>query len=104
MKIKEKGLPGRTKKAPPTRKGFNAFNLKETGKERAKKPEPQEKPEIFLEFMGKRLKVNQEDGGSVVETDVPFTKGASLKFSGCGGDVRFAEIKVCFIRFYHLYA
>ncbi|KAF8513526.1 hypothetical protein JB92DRAFT_3083175 [Gautieria morchelliformis] len=103
MKIKEKGLTGKAKRGPPIRKGFNAFELNETGKEWKKKPQPQEKLgekpesrenlEIFLEFMGTRLKVNQEDGGSVAESEVPFTKGASLQFRGCGGNVLYAEVK-----------
>lgn len=102
MKIKEKGLTGKAAQfnrsgGLPTRKGFNAFSLKDKAKDKGKKSEPREKPEIFLEFMGTRLKVNQEDGGSIVEADVPFIKGASLKFTGCGGDVNFTAVKVCFI-------
>ena len=102
MKIKEKGLTGKAAQfnksgGLPTRKGFNAFNLQDKAKDKGKKPEPQEKPEIYLEFMGTRLKVNQEDGGSVVEADVPFTKGATLMFKGCGGDVRYLEVKVRFV-------
>lgn len=54
----------------------------------------EEKPDIYLEFMGTRLKVNEENGGSVDESEIPYVKGASLKFTGCDGDVRFAEVKV----------
>ena len=49
---------------------------------------------MFLEFMGMLVKVNQEDGGSLIEGDVPFIKGTSLKFTGCGGGVDFSKIKV----------
>jgi lupus La protein len=100
MKIKEKGLTGRAAqyKKDTAKKGFNAFRLDAKSKEKLKEPETQDRdndrPEIYLEFMGARLKVNQEDGGSVTEADVPFTKGASLKFEGCGGDVKFSGIRV----------
>lgn len=98
MKIKEKGLSGKaaelTKGNASARRGFNAFKEEKGGK--GKKPsEDEEKPEIYLEFLGVRLKVNQENGGSVDENEIPFIKGASLKFIGCGGDVKYTEVKVC---------
>ena len=100
MKIKEKGLTGKAaqyKRASiTTKKGFNAFKLDEKAKAPGKqKIEAQDRPDIYLEFMGTRLKVNQDDGGSVVEADIPFTKGASLKFNGCDGNLKFSDIKVC---------
>ena len=100
MKIKEKGLSGQAAKAhklyaPVTKKGFNAFNLKDSkDKAKGQNLKKQEKPDIFLEFMGKRLKVNEEDGGSVLEAEIPFTKGATLKFVGCGNEATFSDIKV----------
>ncbi|GJJ12621.1 hypothetical protein Clacol_006864 [Clathrus columnatus] len=91
MKIKEKGLTGKAAQINRgSRKGFNAFDENDKDK---KKPAAEENPEIYLEFMGKRLKVNTEDGGSIDESEIPYVKGASLKFTGCGGDVRFAEVK-----------
>jgi lupus La protein len=104
MKIKEKGLTGKAAQynrfATPSRKGFNAFakddSKEKANKEKAEKSKHKEKPEIYLEFLGARLKVNQDDGGSVEESEIPFVKGASLKFTGCGGDLKFAEVKVCF--------
>lgn len=95
MKIKEKGLTGSAAQIRSgSRKGFNAFNASDKDKRKAGKPAKEENPDIYLEFMGKRLKVNQEDGGSVDESEIPYVKGASLKFTGCGGDVKFAEVKV----------
>lgn len=92
MKMKEKGLTKTAAKGNvPFRKGFNAFHQKED----KKSPKNEvEKPEIYLDILGKKLKVNQEDGGSVEGGEVPFVKGATLKFTGCGGDVRFGEVKV----------
>jgi lupus La protein len=50
-----------------------------------------------LEFMGTKLLIhqNEEGHGFVKEEDVPFVKGATLKFDGCGGEVVWSEIKVC---------
>ncbi|CDO75997.1 hypothetical protein BN946_scf184780.g4 [Trametes cinnabarina] len=101
MKIKEKGLSGKAadlRKQSLTgsgRKGFNAFKEmaeKEKGGDKGKnKP----KPEVYLEFLGNKIRVHEEDGGSVKPEEVPFVKGASLKFEGAGEDVSFDEIKVC---------
>ncbi|KAG6805265.1 hypothetical protein H0H93_005188, partial [Arthromyces matolae] len=56
---------------------------------------PVEKKDLYLEFMGSKILIQQgEDGvGSVKAEDVPFVKGASLKFEGCGGELSWAEIK-----------
>ena len=101
MKIKEKGLKGKAaivKRDHITRKGFDAFremqNAAEgkdpkTGKKDADKP----KPEIFVEFLGAKLRVLEEDGGSVTAEDVPRVRGSALRFVGCGGEVSFDEIK-----------
>ena len=98
MKIKEKGLTGKAatnrKELMSTRpRGFNAF------KEMAKADKSQggkstSRPEIWLEFMGTKLRVQEENGGSVKSEDVPYIKGATLKFTGCGGNVNFRDIKV----------
>lgn len=111
MKIKEKGLTGKAavlRKQQNTtggRTGFNAFH--EMDKERkggAKgkgkdKDGAKPKPEVWLEFMGTKLRVHDEDGGTVREEDVPHVKGSALKFTGCGGDVKWEEIKVrCDVR------
>lgn len=101
MKIKEKGLSGkaadlrRQNIAGSGRKGFNAFAemaAKEKGGERKGKDKP--KGEVYLEFLGNKIRVHDEDGGSVKPEDVPLVKGASLKFDGAGDDVSFDEIKV----------
>ncbi len=105
MKIKEKGLTGksavlRKETMAQGKKGFNAFREmaaangkgKDKGKEKAK-------PEVWLDFLGNRIRVYDEDGGKIKEEDVPYVKGASLKFEGVEGDVSFDEIKVCSVGF-----
>lgn len=105
MKIKEKGLTGkaadlrRQNIAGSGRKGFNAFKemaeKEKGGKKGNGKEEEKPKPEVYLEFLGSRILVHEEDGGgSVKPEDVPNVKGASLKFEGAGEDVSFDEIKV----------
>ena len=103
MKIKEKGLTGkaadlrRQNIAGTGRKGFNAFAemaQKEKGGKKGK-GEEKAKQEVYLEFLGNRILVHEEDGGSVKPEDVPYVKGASLKFEGPIDDVNFDEIKVC---------
>ena len=102
MKIKEKGLTGkaadlrRQNIAGTGRKGFNAFAemaQKEKGGKKGKSDE-KAKQEVYLEFLGNRILVHEEDGGSVKPEDVPYVKGASLKFEGPIDDVNFDEIKV----------
>ena len=107
MKIKEKGLTGkaadirRQNMVGAGRKGFNAFkemaeNEKGSrkGKGRDKDEGGKSKPEVYLEFLGTRIRVHEEDGGSVKPEDVPAVRGAALKFEGAGEDVSFDEIKV----------
>jgi len=96
MKIKEKGLTGRSaaaRKDSIARRGFNAF--REMAKAKDPSPAKTEKPEIKLDFMGSKIPVQVEDGnGSVNKEDVPFVQGATLKFEGDVGDVSFNQIKV----------
>lgn len=97
MKIKEKGLTGkaavnkRESMAGPTRKGFNAF--KEMAGANNKDKKGKAGKEVFLEFLGSRIRVYDEDGGTVKKEDIPFVKGTTLKWEGCE-DVSFDEIKV----------
>ncbi|KAI0289902.1 hypothetical protein B0F90DRAFT_1825756 [Multifurca ochricompacta] len=77
MKIEEKGLKAR-------RLSSGATGKKDTEKA---------KPEIFVEFLGAKLRVLEEDGGSIVPEDVPRVRGSALRFAGCGGEVLFDEIK-----------
>ncbi|KAJ8581102.1 hypothetical protein M405DRAFT_833096 [Rhizopogon salebrosus TDB-379] len=98
MKIKEKGLTGKTadmrKESISSRKGFNAFKEMEDAKNgKGQKGKDHAKREIWLEFMGSKIRVQEEDGGSVKTEDVPYVKGATLKFTGCGGDANFTEMK-----------
>jgi lupus La protein len=100
MKVKEKGLTGRAaitrRENMIIRKGFNAF--REMAKAKGDKDKGTEserpKPEVWLEFMGSKIRVYDEDGGTVKDEDVPHVKGTTLKFVGCGSQVRFGEIKV----------
>ncbi|TFK73087.1 hypothetical protein BDN72DRAFT_855091 [Pluteus cervinus] len=94
MKIKEKGLTGKAAvkgKDAVARRGFNAFrdNDGKPGKGESSKKE------VFLEFMGTKLRIHEDEEGkgTVKEEEVPFVKGATLKFEGCGGDVSWNEIK-----------
>jgi hypothetical protein len=101
MKIKEKGLKGKAaivKRDHITRKGFDAFREMEliaegkdpkTGKKHAEKS----KSEIFVEFLGAKLRVLEADGGSVAVEDVPRVRGSALRFVGCAGEASFDEIK-----------
>jgi lupus La protein len=97
MKIKEKGLSGKAanhrRELIAHGKGFDAF--REMAKEK-KSPGKEEKKEVFLEFMGTKVLIHQDEEGTgfVKEVDVPFVKGATLKFDGCGGEVVWSEIKV----------
>lgn len=109
MKIKEKGLSGkaatirRNEASNLNPRGFNAFREMEKGA-KGKGASDEKKPEIWLEFMGTKIRVHDESEGAgdkdakagyVKEEDVPYVKGSALKFSGCSGDVPWEEIKVC---------
>lgn len=120
MKIKEKGLKG---KAASHRRdlisrgsGFDAFREMTKEKKSSGKGEKADEPkkEIYLEFLGSKIQIHEDEegNGSVKDEDVPFVKGATLKFDGCGGNVVWSEIKVrrfkkcynrfCFIFFFFL--
>jgi len=98
MKIKEKGLRGKAavvKRDNITRKGFDAFRemrLATGGKGGKKEPE-KAPPELSISFLGKNLRVLDEDDGSVAPDDVPRVRGSALRFMGCGGEVSFDNIK-----------
>jgi lupus La protein len=108
MKIKEKGLTGRAavnrKDSIASRKGFNAFRemAKEKKGSSQDKNHPggskeKSKPEIWLEFMGNKIRVHEEDGtGVVMRDDVVFVKGGTMKFTGSGPGVKFDQVKVSF--------
>lgn len=97
MKIKEKGLTGKAaemRKDKINRKGFNAFREMENSKAKSN-GKAKDKPEVYLEFMGSKIRVYDDEGeGYVKAGDVPYVKGATLKFTGCGGDANFTEMKV----------
>ncbi|KZS89469.1 hypothetical protein SISNIDRAFT_479724 [Sistotremastrum niveocremeum HHB9708] len=100
MKIKEKGLTGKAADARRSleysgpKKGFNAFREMEQAKKKGAKGGPAKpEPEVWLEFMGKKVRVYHEDGGSVKEEEYETVKNATLKFDGCGGDCKWNEIK-----------
>ena len=100
MKVKEKGIKGRSinKDSIGGRRGFNAFREMEkakTGKGKSPAGAESVKPEIWLEFMGNKIRVHDEDGGSVKEEDVPHVKGATLKFEGFEGELQYSDVKVC---------
>lgn len=97
MKIKEKGLTGKSanhRRDMISAKKFDAF--KEMAKGKASPQTGEEKKDIFLEFLGHKILITQDEEGNGVidEKDIPFVKGVTLKFDGCGGDVTWAEIKV----------
>ena len=106
MKIKEKGLTGksaalRKQNIAGSGRGFNAFReMSQAGKGKDKDGKDKPKAEVWLEFLGSKIRVHDEDGGTIKPEDVPFVKGASLKFDGVEGDVDFDQIKVRF----HLHA
>jgi lupus La protein len=94
MKVKEKGLTGKAafarKETIGSRRKFNAF--RDMAKAKSAKDSPP--VEIWLEFMGTKIRVYDEGGGTVKDEDVPHIKGATMKFEGCGGNMQYHEIKV----------
>ncbi|PPR02286.1 hypothetical protein CVT24_011624 [Panaeolus cyanescens] len=97
MKIKEKGLTGKNanhRRELMTAKKFDAFREMAKAKSGGEKKE-EVKKDVFLDFLGHKLLIKEdEDGnGTIDENDVPYVKGATLKFTGCAGDVTWSEIK-----------
>lgn len=100
MKIKEKGIKGKEatarreqNKFNVNKKGFNAFKEMERQNKAGDKDKP--KPEVFLEFMGHKIRVHEKDGGSIEDEDVPHVKGSVLKFTGLeGATLDMSDIKV----------
>ena len=76
-------------------KKFDACREMAKGKSSAKTAS-EEKKDVLLECLGHEVPITQDDGGQGVidEKDIPFVKGVTLKFDGCGGDVTWSEIKV----------
>lgn len=103
MKIKEKGLTGKSanhRRELMSAKKFNAFRDAAKGKDGSPKKDGDEpQKDVFLEFLGHKILIKKdEDGnGTITEGDIPFVKGVTLKFDGCGGDVTWSEIKVLFV-------
>ena len=102
MKIKEKGLSGKAatarRESMDNRRGFNAFRemrQAKQGKSKAGtgKDDADSKPEIFLDFMGSKIRVYEDDGGNVKDAEVPRVRGATLRFAGCDGAASFDDIK-----------
>lgn len=100
MKIKEKGLTGKSanhRREVLSSKKFDAFREMAKAKSSPKTAGgAEEKKDVFLEFLGHKILITQNDEGQGVidEKDIPFVKGVTLKFDGCGGDVTWGEIKV----------
>ncbi|KAF8816897.1 hypothetical protein BYT27DRAFT_7127119 [Phlegmacium glaucopus] len=97
MKIKEKGLTGKGanhRRELLSSQKFDAF--REMAKDNANpKKKAAENKDVFLEFLGHKILIKKdgEGRGVVDEKDIPFVKGVTLKFDGCGGDVTWSEIK-----------
>jgi lupus La protein len=98
MKIKEKGLTGKGanhRRELLSSQKFDAFREMAKDKGTSKKKAVEDK-DVFLEFLGQKILIKKdgEGQGVVDEKDIPFVKGVTLKFDGCGGDVTWSEIKV----------
>jgi len=99
MKIKEKGLTGAaaiSKRNSIIRtRGFNAFQEMNQDNSLDEKKLNYSTKQVYLDFMGKKILIKRDNqgNGTVSAEDVPFVKGATLKFEGCK-DAKWAEIKV----------
>ncbi|KAG8944465.1 hypothetical protein FRC04_001777 [Tulasnella sp. 424] len=109
MKAKEKGFDVPDKSqilVGNIRRGFNAFklmaeeakggktNIKSTGKveEDDDDEEAEKSGEITIDMDGRTYAVRED--GTIDESELDYTKGKVLKFTGCGeGDVDFKAIK-----------
>ena len=109
MKIKEKGLKGKNAQYRKScevgnglRRGSNAFRLGDKDKKgKDSKDKSSEKPVVYLDFMGKKLLVKDEENGRVDEAEVPYVKNTALRVTGLDGDLTFDDIKVCAFSFVH---
>ena len=107
MKIKEKGLTGKGanhRRELLSSQKFDAF--RDMAKDQANsKKKAAENKDVFLEFLGHKIliKKDAEGHGVVDEKDIPFVKGVTLKFDGCGGDVTWSEIKVNLLLFFFFF-
>ncbi|KAJ2932157.1 hypothetical protein H1R20_g4923, partial [Candolleomyces eurysporus] len=94
MKIKEKGLTGKAtvhrREAIAKGRGFDAFKEMKSGADK-----PKQHNKAILEYIGNRITIRRdhEGNGSVDPEDVPFVRGATLQFDGCGGDCTWSDIK-----------
>jgi hypothetical protein len=94
MKIKEKGLTGKAavhrRETIAKGRGFDAFKEMNSGGDK-----PKQHNEAILEYIGNRITIRRdfEGNGSVDPEDVPFVRGATLRFDGCGGDCTWSDIK-----------
>ncbi|PPR05429.1 hypothetical protein CVT26_011307 [Gymnopilus dilepis] len=98
MKIKEKGLTGKAanyRRELISSKKFDAFRDMDKSKDKGKGASKDEKKDVFLDFLGHKILIKQDkDGNGIIdEKDIPFVKGVTLKFDGCGGDVSWSEVK-----------
>ncbi len=99
MKIKEKGLTGKAAERKKTLlsresaggRGFNAFREMQQKKSES----DGKRREIWLDFMGKRLRVYEEDGTvGIKEDEYEMVPKATLRFDGCKGECEWADVKV----------
>ncbi|KAJ2921280.1 hypothetical protein H1R20_g15815, partial [Candolleomyces eurysporus] len=94
MKIKEKGLTGKAavhrREILAKGRGFDAFKEMKSGADK-----PKQHNEAILEYIGNRITIRRdyEGNGSVDPEDVPFVRGATLRFDGCGGDCTWSDVK-----------
>ncbi|SJL10808.1 uncharacterized protein ARMOST_14202 [Armillaria ostoyae] len=98
MKVKEKGLTGKAaqfRKDLITRRKFDAFKNMENEKKANEGKKEVEKKDIYLEYLGTKLLITPDSKGvgTVKEEEIPFLKGATLKFEGAFDNVSFNALK-----------
>ncbi|KAG7441259.1 uncharacterized protein BT62DRAFT_956111 [Guyanagaster necrorhizus] len=98
MKVKEKGLTGKAaqfRKDLITRRKFDAFKNMRNEKNTNDIAKEVEKKDIYLEYLGAKLLVTPDSKGvgTVKEEEIPFVKGATLKFEGDFDNVSFNAVK-----------
>lgn len=94
MKIKEKGLTGKAIKRDNFNGGHRTFDAFREMKKVDAKSKPAEK-EVILEFMGTRLRIQGSSAteAHVDENEVPRINHTTLRFTGCGGECPFDDVK-----------